>query len=581
MSIHLDGAIKEAYIGRFKLDGIYIGEKELYSSGFKPEPYLPNEYFYFKLDDKSTSAEVGFEELMTGQTTGSATITYDKTKFTNYSTPIFQYSFDKITWNSYTLGTLITLDNIHNKVYFRGNNSSPWFDAYQTTYSETSGSSTYTRYETHWITVHALIQNAQVRSGGNLLSLRNSTLNNITTIPCNYCFSGLFNGCTNLLTPPVLSATNLKPHCYGGTQKMQTSSDTSFHQKSQGLFSGCTNLQYAPTLPATTLTEYCYDHMFQNCTIMKSPPTLPATTLADYCYSYMFASTNFTTSPELPVTTLTDYCYYGMFFGSNIIEPPQLPATTLASHCYDHMFSASKIIKPPQLSAMTLADYCYSHMFSSTIFTTPPELPATTLADYCYYNMFSSSKITEPPRLSATTLAPHCYDSMFGYTIFTNPPQLPATTLADYCYYSMFNHNTKITIAPDLPALTMKSYCYDMMFWGCENLTTPPALPATTLADHCYGDWIFGMFMGCKSLTKIPKLNVLTLPDECYAGMFQEGVRASSTQTSTCPYPYRVPTTGTGTAGSKSLTSMFANEDDSGDYTPSINTTFYISVPSF
>lgn len=540
MSIHLDGAIKEAYIGRFKLGSIYIGEKELYSGGFKPEPYLPNEYFYFKLDDKSTSAEVGFEELMTGNSTGSATITYDKTKFTNYSTPIFQYSFDKITWNSYTLGTLITLDNIHNKVYFRGNNSSPWFDTYQTTYSETSDSTTYTRYETHWIIVHALIQNAQVRSGGNLLSLRDSNLSNITTIPCDYCFPGLFSGCSNLLTPPILSATTLKPNCYGVLKKVQTSSETPFHQKSYGLFSGCTNLQYAPNLPATTLAEYCY--------------------------GYMFAGTSFTTPPELSSTTLAPYCYYYMFNNSKITEPPRLPATSLASHCY-------------------------CGMFSNTIFTNPPQLPATTLADYCYSNMFYNSKITESPVLSATTMIEGCYQAMFKYcTSLIIPPILSSTNLAARCYEDMFAYCSNLTTPPVLPATTLASRCYLGMFYCCTSLTTTPALPATTLAEYCYGAWVDeGMFAGCTSLTRISKLPAATLTTECYYNMYTDWldnssstIKASETQTSICKYAYRIPSTGEGTAAStKSLGAMFRKEDDSGTFSPSINTTFYISVPSF
>ena len=59
-------------------------------------------------------------------------------------------------------------------------------------------------------------------------------------------------------------------------------------------------------------------------------------------------------------------------------------------------------------------------------------------------------------------------------------------------------------------------------------------------------------------------------------------VKASATQTTECKYVYRVPTSGTGSADSKSLTDMFTDASDTTkNFTPSVNTTFYINVPSF
>lgn len=55
-----------------------------------------------------------------------------------------------------------------------------------------------------------------------------------------------------------------------------------------GMFYGCTNLISAPLLPATTLADYCYDEMFRGCTSLTSAPELTAMTLADKCYYEMF-----------------------------------------------------------------------------------------------------------------------------------------------------------------------------------------------------------------------------------------------------------------------------------------------------
>ena len=83
-----------------------------------------------------------------------------------------------------------------------------------------------------------------------------------------------------------------------------------------GMFQGCTSLTTAPELPATTLALGCYMHMFQGCTSLTTAPELPATTLADYCYGFMFKDcTSLTTAPGLPAITLTGYCYREMFRG--------------------------------------------------------------------------------------------------------------------------------------------------------------------------------------------------------------------------------------------------------------------------
>ena len=134
-------------------------------------------------------------------------------------------------------------------------------------------------------------------------------------------------------------------------------------------------------------------------------------------------------------------------------------------------------------------------------------------------------------------------------TNLITPPELPMPELIDYCYAYMFQDCTALTTAPALPATTLTSYCYHRMFCGCNALTTLPALPATTLNDYCYGD----MFAYC-SLIKL-----------------------STTQTDEYQTAYRIPTSGTGTTGSDSLTGMFDATGGTFRGTPSINTTYYTS----
>lgn len=96
---------------------------------------------------------------------------------------------------------------------------------------------------------------------------------------------------------------------------------------------------------------------------------------------------------------------------------------------------------------------------------------------------------------------------------------------------------------------TMANSCYSYMFYGCTSLTTAPILPATTLAEYCY----FGMFDSC-SLIKL-----------------------STTKTGEYTKEYRIPTSGTGTAGTGALEDMFINTGGTFTGTPSINTTYYTS----
>lgn len=204
---------------------------------------------------------------------------------------------------------------------------------------------------------------AKINVGGNLSDL----IGGDTKIPRNYCFSSLFDNCTNLIDASnlvVVNDFNSKRDCYGN------------------MFYNCTSLTTPPELPATTLANSCYYYMFFSCTSLTTPPELPATTLASFCYQSMFSGcTSLTTAPELPATTLADYCYSGMFGNcKSLTTAPELPATTLATQCYNGMFRGC------------------------TSLTTPPELPATTLANYCYNNMFYGCTNI---KLSETQIAPY------------------------------------------------------------------------------------------------------------------------------------------------------------------------------
>ena len=192
---------------------------------------------------------------------------------------------------------------------------------------------------------------AEISSAGSKLYLRGTGNTKITGNSADYKF--VFTG-TN----------NLKIACEGNIENLldyETVSDGGHPTMAEycyyGMFRGCTSLTAAPELPATTLAGYCYSNMFNGCASLTTAPALPATTLAYDCYMSMFyGCTSLTTPPSvLPATTMAESCYYGMFGGcTSLTTIPALPATTLVDYCYSEMFQGCTKIK---LSATQTGEY--------------------------------------------------------------------------------------------------------------------------------------------------------------------------------------------------------------------------------
>ena len=184
---------------------------------------------------------------------------------------------------------------------------------------------------------------------GNIMSLINGTnFESLTSLPNQYVFKNLFNGCYNLINAQnlILPATTLTTGCYSG------------------MFNSCAYLTTAPKLPATTLAEYCYDSMFMNCSELISAPKLPATTLAEYCYMDMFCyCSNLTTAPELPATTLVNCCYTYMFSYCSNIDYIKCLATGSNTDIYNctsmwlySVSSTGTFVKNSSMSSWTTGD---------------------------------------------------------------------------------------------------------------------------------------------------------------------------------------------------------------------------------
>ena len=155
-----------------------------------------------------------------------------------------EYSTDHQTWTVWN-GSEISSSN--KKLYLRGSGN--------TTFRTSRGA--------------RFVLSARAACSGNIQTLLEYS-NPPTSIPAEYCYAHMFNGCSNLTQAPELPATTLANNCY------------------YYMFRSCTSLTRATALPATTLKDSCYYYMFFGCTSLTQAPELPATTLAKYCYGSMF-----------------------------------------------------------------------------------------------------------------------------------------------------------------------------------------------------------------------------------------------------------------------------------------------------
>ena len=226
--------------------------------------------------------------------------------------------------NSNNDGTIITLANVGDKVYFRAKQDNQQFAIDD-------------------INCNRFVMTGKIAASGNINTLLKAdgsildlTINNVDR---SYCYANMFSGCSSLTQAPELPAMTLADSCYGG------------------MFASCTSLTQAPELPAMTLADSCYASMFGGCTSLIKAPELPAMTLAYACYSSMFNyCRSLTQAPELPATTLAKSCYAGMFLTcSSLAQAPKLPATNLADYCYSMMFTQCK-------SPLTFSDKTFNEI---------------------------------------------------------------------------------------------------------------------------------------------------------------------------------------------------------------------------
>ena len=83
-----------------------------------------------------------------------------------------------------------------------------------------------------------------------------------------------------VMTGKIAASGNLNSLLEEDEETARTMSLTGKDYCYYGMFKGCTSLTQAPALPATTLASSCYSNMFNGCRSLTQAPELPSVTLA-------------------------------------------------------------------------------------------------------------------------------------------------------------------------------------------------------------------------------------------------------------------------------------------------------------
>jgi len=295
----------------------------------------------------------------TANTAGSVIASYIVGTLTN--TPTIEYSTDKTNWSPFTFAsTAITLANIGDKVYFRGDNT------------------TFSKDNSNYIEFY---MEGSIAASGNIMSLLDKTVESV--IVPDAAFYCLFNGCSSLTSAPTLPATTVGhggyANLFAGCTNLTTAPELAMTSMGDSacyrMFYGCTNLTTAPSiLKPTTATYTGYQDMFRGCSVLTTVPILSATTLNIGCYASMFRDcAALTYVPELKATTIAEGAYYNMFNGCTSLYVSDTSGTS-----YDKAWAIPA-------SGIASGDYEMENMFVNCLGTRSSDSPNFNGIQKTYY----------------------------------------------------------------------------------------------------------------------------------------------------------------------------------------------------
>ena len=210
-------------------------------------------------------------------------------------------------------------------------------------------------------------------------------------------------------------------------------------------------------------------------------------------------------------------------------------------------------------------------------------LPFTSASESMFSNMFASCTNLQyaPIELLLSTINDSGCNRMFYncQSLLVAPKMTTASVTGSYSLYYMFDFCSSLTLPPQdlvIASGSLGSSACSAMFYGCTSLTKcVPITYSGTLTR--YSSYHFSnMYYGCTSLTQVNKILITALlGNSCNAMYRNSSIKLYNSSSGTHTQAYRVPFSGTGSAGSNALKDMFLGTG--GDVTtPTINTTYYI-----
>jgi surface protein len=420
-------------------------------------------------------------------------------------------------------------------------------------------------------------------SFGNLISLRNIFLNNLTNVAnmtsaFNNCFSlvnvslsntenvtnmsYMFNNCRSLETVPLFNTSNVVDmssmfsNCFAltGVPLFDTIKVTNM----QGMFNSCLSLKTVPLFNTSAVISMGGSippmGMFNNCDLLTTVPLFDTGVVTDM--SYMFNGCDALVTVPLFNTGVVTYMTSVFSDCSALISVPLFNTINVIS--MQAMFNSCTTLKTVPLFKTSAVTNMSSMFDTCTSLTTVPLFNTIKVTNM--QAMFDSCTALKTVPLF-NTVAVQFMGSMFNNcTSLTTVPLFNTGVATDMS--SMFNTCNALVTVPLFNTVAVTNM--NAMFSGCSSLVTVPLL--TSSAGTVTGRFT-NTFLNCISLTRGalngPKYSIsysgCELSKEELESIFDylDTIGAASqtiTVTSNWGAPTPVTLTGTTTAGSTTIT---------------------------
>ena len=450
-----------------------------------------------------------------------ANSTIQLNKVGNPTDVALEYMYDGGEWTPYTIGDVLTLENVGDTVWVRNpNDTIQIFGNDESNYHQFS--------MTGGITTEGSVAFLVKKSGSITIGASQT-----------YCFYKLFSGCTALVKAPMLitapfNATSAFSYMFEGCTGL-TELPSNFNAQAttircsnlyKGMFKGCTGLTSVelPFIKLSTVQEYpatgCFDEMFMNCSNLNEirlsgyVGNFDTDHFNDWVKGVASTGTLWYNGSD---TTVGDYAIPTGWDAEKILYD---------GFAVEAREANSTVSIANESSAPTLSlQYSTNEGITWSTFTVGST--TVTLANVgdrvCFRGTntkWGGSSNNSRNRFSFTgqVAISGNINSLVSSTQYNE--LLDVSSGRDRLFQYLFYGNTALVDAENLvlPATSIGGWTYCNMFENCTNLAkAPKELPATYISSS---NWAYsGMFLNT-AITKSPYIRITNVPNQVCAQMF-------------------------------------------------------------